>query len=105
MEIIKEIIKLSSKDRFVIPPKFTGKIEVYLDEIDGDSYVSEYYLDGKYHRIDGPAIIYPTTGRGYWYLYGENMSAEHHFNYVLEHASDVERDEILFNLDRWTKFR
>ena len=29
-----------------------------------------YLLNGKYHRLDGPAIEYPAGGK-YWYLHGK----------------------------------
>ena len=29
-----------------------------------------WYLNGKYHHIDGPAVIY-ADGRKYWYLSGQ----------------------------------
>ena len=40
------------------------KVEVY------DNGSKEWYLNGKRHREDGPAVEWP-NGRNFWYLNGE----------------------------------
>ena len=47
------------------------KVEVYPN---GDKF---WYLNGKCHREDGPAIEY-ADGTKYWYLNGERMSKAEH---------------------------
>jgi hypothetical protein len=49
-----------------------------LDSVGGQSVgpavecdaCKEWWLDGKQHRIDGPAVEHP-TGAKYWYIFGE----------------------------------
>ena len=36
-----------------------------------------WYLNGKRHREDGPAVEY-ANGDKYWYLNGENVTEEEH---------------------------
>jgi hypothetical protein len=39
-----------------------------------DDYGNKFwYLDGKYHREDGPAVEY-TNGTKYWYLDGKELT-------------------------------
>jgi hypothetical protein len=41
---------------------------------DPDGYKA-WFVDGKYHRIDGPAIELP-SGNKYWYIDGKKYSAD-----------------------------
>lgn len=56
---------------FDIPKNFTGKCKIHQ--------TIRYYVNGKLHRTDGPAIehlladrtLYPYSGRKYWYSEGK----------------------------------
>ena len=54
-----KFIKEASK----VPDNFTGIIEYS----DGSK---EWFVDGKRHRLDGPAVEYP-DGSKYWYVDGK----------------------------------
>ena len=58
-------------------------VKVYLD---GDKH---WYLNGKRHREDGPAIEY-ADGDKYWYLYGEMVTEED----VMNPAEEMTMEEI-----------
>ncbi len=46
------------------------------DGLDIDKYGDKrWYLNGEYHRTDGPAIEH-LNGNKYWYLNGINISEE-----------------------------
>ena len=38
---------------------------------------NEWYLNGKPHRMDGPAVEY-ANGSKYWYLHGQRVTQEEH---------------------------
>lgn len=86
-----------------IPPAYTGIIEWDNDSI-------AYYQNGQLHRRTGPAFelsyqgINKDTIAYYkeWWLEGTMCSKEEHFYFVLETASEEEKTEILFNLERWS---
>ncbi len=48
------------------------KMEELIVNTNGDR---EWYLNGKLHREDGPAIEF-TGGDNYWYLNGEELTEE-----------------------------
>lgn len=45
--------------------------------IEWDDGGKEWYLNGKYHREDGPAVEY-ANGIKYWYLNGKQVTEEEH---------------------------
>ena len=57
----QKILKIS--DWREIPQNYTGIVE-------WNGY-KEWYLNGEYHRIDGPAVEYP-NGTKEWYLNGKH---------------------------------
>jgi hypothetical protein len=50
----------------------TGTGYELIEHSDGTKY---WYLNGKYHREDGPALEY-SNGNKYWYLNGKKISLE-----------------------------
>jgi hypothetical protein len=62
----------------------------FIDQ-SGNKY---WYLDGKRHRVDGPAVIY-SVGDKYWYLNGKNYSYEEWFNKL----TPEQQYNYLWNLD------
>ena len=42
-----------------------------------------WIVEGKIHRIDGPAVMYDNGGHT-WYIYGERVTEE----FVLQYAGD-----------------
>lgn len=58
---------------FSIPNNFTGIIEYY----NGDK---EWHINGKCHRLDGPAVEY-STGCSY-YINNKQVSEEQHKLYI-----------------------
>lgn len=85
-----------------VPLSYTGIIE-------WDNNSIAYYQNGQLHRRTGPAFELSYQGMNKdtiayykeWWLEGLMYSKEEHFNFVLENASEKEKDEILFNLERW----
>src|ERR1700691_6641169 len=57
-----DILKLESWD-VDLPENYTGIAEYPSGTI-------LYYLNGKKHREDGPAVIWPTTGNEEYYING-----------------------------------
>ena len=55
-----------------------------------------WYLNGEYHRIDGPAVEYP-DGTKRWFLNGKYYTREEHFQYVAEHYPESIR-KLIWNL-------
>jgi len=64
--IIMETIKI--KDWKDLPVNYTGIIEYVFG-------TTCYYLNGKLHREDGPAVIYP-NGIIEYFLNGKNITIE-----------------------------
>jgi len=48
-----------------------------IEYADGDK---SWYLKGKYHREDGPALDWPKEGEKHWYLNGRRTSKEEVLN-------------------------
>lgn len=89
-----------------IPAYYTGKVELYAESTSSKPYKSEYYLYGRLHRTDGPAIEFYNGITGelsdfYWYLNGFTLTFEEYFDTLLSISSDEEKNEILFNLDKY----
>jgi hypothetical protein len=64
----KELVQAYSTGKLLpvigtVPPGFTGIVEY-------TSGTKVWYLNGKYHRVDGPAIEYPDGGKD-WFLIGQ----------------------------------
>ncbi len=95
-----------------IPENYTGIVE-YADgtkewflngeyhRTDGPAIeypngIKWWYLNGERHRTDGPAIEYP-DGRRYWYLNYKQYTKEEHFQYVAEHYPESIR-KLIWNL-------
>ena len=64
-----------------------------IEYLDGEK---EWLLNGKYHRTDGPAIEHP-NGSKYWYVDGKYCTKEEHFQYVAEHYPESIR-KLIWNL-------
>ena len=79
------------KDWRNTPKNYTGIVEWP----DG---AKQWYLNGQYHRIDGPAIE-REDGTKYWYLNGKNYSFIEWFEIVKDKLSKEQLTELLFNLD------
>ena len=58
--------------------------------------IKYWYLNGERHRTDGPAIEY-ASGSKYWYLNGKKYTREEHFQYVAEHYPNSIR-KLIWNL-------
>jgi len=50
-----------------------------IEYIDGDKY---WYLDNKLHRTDGPAVEY-TNGDKRWYLHGIDCKSQEEFERLM----------------------
>ncbi len=75
------------------------KLELMSDENDVPHY--RYYLDGSYHREDGPAVIYWHAGhylRQEFWLYGLYYAYPEDWFESLRPEQQV---KALFNLDEW----
>ena len=55
-----------------------------------------WYIDDELYRTDGPAIEY-ADGRKYWYLNDKQYTREEHFQYVAEHSPESIR-KLIWNL-------
>ncbi len=62
-----------------------------IEWADGHKY---WLQNGRYHRIDGPAVE-RANGDKKWYINGKKLTQEEHFNAVSEEA----QIDILFSLD------
>lgn len=71
----------------------TGVITV--NNTDGTT-MTEYWVDGKLHREDGPAVIF-SDGHKEWWLNDVNVSAIE----VFEKLSEEEKMKVIWNLDEW----
>ncbi len=71
-----------------IPDNFTGVIIVR------DNY--EWYLDGEYHREDGPAIMFLNFPKEWW-LHGSQYSQEEWFNAL----TPEQKEKAIWNMDNW----
>ncbi len=112
-----EIIKI---DSFAdLPIQFTGVAE-YEDSSDGRCWFlkgrlhredgpavedefgyQEWYYNGKLHREDGPAVIWP-SGETEWWYEGQNYSAGEHFDLAINNCfSDEEKMALLFKVHQW----
>lgn len=58
----------------VIPPNFTGIVE-------WDNGIKSWWLNGKRHRLGGPAVIWP-DGTKAWYINGNHTFEREHDLYV-----------------------
>ena len=56
-----------------------GNSAEYIIDANGDKY---WYINGKFHRTDGPACEY-ADGAKYWYINGEEYTEED-FNMIKE---------------------
>jgi len=56
-----------------------------IEYADGDKH---WYLNGKWHRVDGPALMY-ADGERHWYLKGIRFSEEEH-KYYSTHLVEFE---------------
>lgn len=74
---------------YQVPRDFTGICRHPLGTL-------VWYENGKVHRKDGPAIIY-YTGERRWYFDGSISSKEE----VFEKLTDEERDKVIWNMDEW----
>lgn len=102
-----EVIKRNARD---IPYRYTGKMEFYIGSGEDEKlYTTEYFVEGRHHRLDGPAIIYCAGWYKegemveFWYLHGRNyQDKEEFFNTAIQIAiTDEEKNAILWNLDKW----
>ena len=59
-----------------VPYNYTGIVEYKNGSI-------EYYLNGEYHREDGPAVIF-SNGRKDWYLKDKRISTEKVNEWIIE---------------------
>lgn len=89
---MKEII-LTGQER--IPEYFTGKA-IWEDHLEYDGDI-DYWLDGKEHRIDGPALI---SAEGYtaFYIRGSYFYKKEDWFKAL---SEDEKLEALWNIEEW----
>jgi hypothetical protein len=69
-----------------IPKKYTGIAEYH----NGNKI---WYLNGLYHRVDGPAIEH-SNGDKFWYLNGVEYSQEEWF----ERLSEEDKLKAIWNL-------
>ena len=58
--------------------------------------MTEYWVDGKLHREDGPAVIY-SDGYKEWWLNDVPVSAQE----VFDRLTDEEKNEVIWNMDEW----
>jgi hypothetical protein len=69
-----------------IPKNYTGIVEYSMN-------MKVWYLNGRYHRVDGPAIEWYDGGKA-WYLNGVNYSQEEWFEKLIEE----DKLEAIWNL-------
>ena len=67
-----------------------GPAVIYLDGYQA------WYLHGQLHREDGPAVIWP-DGSQEWWLDGVQVSAEEGFSKMTKER----KMKAIFNLDEW----
>lgn len=78
-----------------VPEYFTGIVhEYYLDKLNVFAII--YFENGKLHREDGPAIIY-NSGLKKWYFQGENISPQELFDKL----TSEQKERVIWNLDEW----
>ena len=75
-------VRVLVNDTYEVRVYDNGDIKWYLDgklhRVDGPAIIrangdQEWYLDGKRHRVDGPAITY-ANGDKEWYLNGKKLT-------------------------------
>jgi hypothetical protein len=62
----------------------------YIDE---DNIITWYNSRGQYHRVDGPAVIYP-DGRSSWFYHGNPCS----FNEYCVKSNITDEEKMLLRL-------
>lgn len=84
-----------------VPKNFTGIVDLFWGPDSGISREEHFkivYLENKkYHRIDGPAEIFVSTGKGYFWLNDKGYSKETWFKDLTED----EKIQALYNIDEW----
>ena len=71
-----------------IPHDYTGRATNHYGSVG-------YFLYGRYHRLDGPAFIYPNSSdEPEFLIYGESFSQEQYW---------VQPDVIKFNINKKLK--
>ena len=84
-----ELVIIKVKRWRDIPENYTGIVEY----ADGEKW---WYLNGEFHRTDGPSIEY-SDGIKCWHLKGKQYTKEEHFQYVAEHYPESIR-KLIWNL-------
>ena len=77
-----------------IPPKNFSGILQYVDFINGEKISQKYLVDGKLHRIDGPAYI-NLNDEEFYYLNGK-FYYQPEWEYILSNNLD-------YDYKKWTK--
>lgn len=101
MKVI-EIDLIKTAEPKLLPPQFTG-IAKYFYFLDDEKlpYSEEWYQDGRFHRMDGPALQNFYYDKIEWYLDGFKYCKQDYIEIVLEKGTEEEINHILWNLDKW----
>ena len=69
-----------------------------------DSGNKYWFLNGEYHREDGPAIEY-ASGNKYWCLNGEDLTEEEFFNRTKKHTVTIDGQEIQISEESFNELK
>ena len=69
-------------------------METYTVKVDtnGDRF---WYQNGKYHRLDGPAVEF-VNGYRYWYINGKRLTEEE-FNKQIQKSTTCENRTVIID--------
>ncbi len=62
----------------------------------GGTKIKVWYVNGKKHRDDGPAVEYP-NGHKFWWLDGKSYSQEEWF----DRLTSEQKEKAVWNMDQW----
>ena len=63
-----------------------------------------WYLNGKYHREDGPACEF-SDGYKYWYLNGERLTEEEFLQMTQKHVIIIDGQEIQISEESYKELK
>lgn len=91
---MKELFIPDWNDLYSASENYTGIINV-------DDIVKIYFLNGKKHREDGPAMIWnePTEYNSEYYLNGYSYQDSESW---FQSLTEDEKEKALFNIDEWS---
>ncbi len=72
-----------------VPENFTGVVKFSTYDI--------WFLNGEYHRDDGPAVIYE-EGLKSWWLYNIRYDSQEEW---FDSLTSEQKEKAIWNMDNW----